>query len=75
MDEFGQAERCNRQYIWVEVDEKADGQIRDEIDLMLHAANKLVRISVMATSGRNRSVRCIRRHGGICRILKESSDA
>ena len=41
--EYPAAEKCNRQYIVVEVDEKAYGRSRDETIRMLHAENVLAR--------------------------------
>ena len=41
--EYPVAERCNRQYVVVEVDEKAYGRSRDETIRMLHAENVLAR--------------------------------
>ena len=41
--EYSSAEKCNRQYVVIEVDEKAYGRSRDETIRMLHAENVLAR--------------------------------
>lgn len=41
--EYSQTEQCNRQYIVIEVDEKAYGRTRDETIQMLHTNNVLAR--------------------------------